>query len=80
MRLGGKRHVLGGPCAEQSAAADALQASPGASLPLSGAAERQRYEIQFSVIFDQIAAYAAGNPINVVNPQVFDVLRGRRTS
>ena len=34
------------------------------------------YEIQFSDIFDQITAYAAGNPINVVNPKVFDVLRG----
>ena len=38
------------------------------------------YEIQFSDIFDQIAAYVAGNPINVVNPDVFDVLKGRGTS
>jgi len=27
------------------------------------------HEIQFSVIFDQIVAYSAGSPINVVNPQ-----------
>ena len=48
--------------------------------PHIGYVTRDEYEIQFSVIFDQIAAYAAGNPINVVNPQVFDVLRGRTTS
>jgi D-3-phosphoglycerate dehydrogenase len=28
------------------------------------------YEIQFADIFDQIVAYAAGTPINVVNPEV----------
>ncbi|HWA63012.1 MAG TPA: D-2-hydroxyacid dehydrogenase family protein [Caulobacteraceae bacterium] len=28
------------------------------------------YELQFADIFDQIVAYAAGKPINVVNPQV----------
>ena len=26
------------------------------------------YELQFSDVFDQIVAYAAGRPINVVNP------------
>jgi len=36
---------------------------------------RDEYEIQFSDIFDQITAYAAGKPINVVNPTVFDVLK-----
>jgi D-3-phosphoglycerate dehydrogenase len=41
---------------------------------------REEYEIQFSDIFDQVNAYVAGSPINVVNPQVFDVLKGRRTS
>jgi D-3-phosphoglycerate dehydrogenase len=30
-------------------------------------------EVQFADIFDQIVAYAAGTPINVVNP---DVLKG----
>jgi hypothetical protein len=33
--------------------------------------------IQFSDVFDQINAYAAGTPINVVNP---DVLPVRRTA
>ena len=48
--------------------------------PHIGYVMREEYELQFSDIFDQIVAYAAGNPINVVNPNVFDVLRGRRTS
>ena len=48
--------------------------------PHIGYVTRDEYEIQFSDIFDQITAYAAGNPINVVNPQVFDVLRDRKTS
>jgi D-3-phosphoglycerate dehydrogenase / 2-oxoglutarate reductase len=33
------------------------------------------YETQFSDVFDQIVAYAAGKPINVVNPQVMDRAR-----
>ena len=40
--------------------------------PHIGYVSREEYEIQFTEIFDQIAAYAAGTPINVVNP---DVLR-----
>jgi D-3-phosphoglycerate dehydrogenase len=48
--------------------------------PHIGYVTRDEYEIQFSDIFDQITAYATGHPINVVNPKVFDVLRGRRTS
>ena len=47
--------------------------------PHIGYVTRDEYELQFSDIFDQIAAYAAGNPINVVNPNVFDVLRERTT-
>ena len=31
---------------------------------------REEYEIQFAEIFDQIAAYCAGTPINVANPKV----------
>ena len=31
---------------------------------------REEYELQFTDIFDQITAYAAGAPINVVNPEV----------
>jgi D-3-phosphoglycerate dehydrogenase len=38
--------------------------------PHIGYVTRDEYEIQFSDIFDQILAYAAGTPINVVNPQV----------
>ena len=48
--------------------------------PHIGYGTQEEYEIQFSDIFDQIIAYGAGNPINVVNPQVFDVLKGRRPS
>ncbi|HEX5838013.1 MAG TPA: NAD(P)-dependent oxidoreductase, partial [Anaerolineales bacterium] len=48
--------------------------------PHIGYVTRDEYEIQFSDIFDQISAYAAGTPINVVNPQVLDVLGGRSTS
>jgi D-3-phosphoglycerate dehydrogenase len=36
--------------------------------PHIGYVSRDEYEIQFSDIFDQILAYAAGKPINVVNP------------
>jgi D-3-phosphoglycerate dehydrogenase len=38
--------------------------------PHIGYVTREEYEIQFSDIFDQILAYAAGNPVNVVNPSV----------
>jgi len=48
--------------------------------PHIGYVTRDEYEIQFSDIFDQVNAYVAGNPINVVNPRVFDVLQGRQTS
>jgi len=48
--------------------------------PHIGYVTRDEYEIQFSDVFDQITAYAAGAPINVVNPAVFDVLKGRTTS
>jgi D-3-phosphoglycerate dehydrogenase len=43
--------------------------------PHIGYVSRDEYEVQFADIFDQITAYAAGNPINVVNP---DVLRAAR--
>ena len=45
--------------------------------PHIGYVTRDEYEIQFADVFDQIIAYAAGNPINVVNPKVFEVLRSR---
>jgi D-3-phosphoglycerate dehydrogenase len=40
--------------------------------PHIGYVSRDEYEVQFVEIFDQIAAYAAGTPINVVNPDVLD--------
>jgi len=43
--------------------------------PHLGYVTRDEYEVQFVDIFDQITSYAAGNPINVVNP---DVLKGLR--
>jgi D-3-phosphoglycerate dehydrogenase / 2-oxoglutarate reductase len=48
--------------------------------PHIGYVTRDEYEIQFSDIFDQINAYVAGHPINVVNPHVFDILKDRRSS
>ena len=38
--------------------------------PHIGYVSRDEYEIQFADIFDQINAYAAGKPVNVVNPDV----------
>jgi D-3-phosphoglycerate dehydrogenase len=43
--------------------------------PHIGHVTRDEYEIQFTDILDQITAYAAGAPINVVNP---DFIGGRR--
>ncbi len=40
--------------------------------PHLGYVSRDEYELQFTDIFDQINAYAAGAPINVVNPQVLE--------
>jgi D-3-phosphoglycerate dehydrogenase len=37
--------------------------------PHIGYVTREEYDLQFSDIFDQILAYAAGSPIHVVNPQ-----------
>jgi D-3-phosphoglycerate dehydrogenase len=41
--------------------------------PHLGYVTRDEYEIQFSDIFDQINAFAAGKPINVVNPDALKV-------
>lgn len=38
--------------------------------PHLGYVTREEYELQFSDIFDQVVAFAAGSPINVVNPEV----------
>jgi D-3-phosphoglycerate dehydrogenase len=47
--------------------------------PHIGYVTRDEYELQFTDIFDQVAAYAAGAPTNVVNPEALRVaaLRGR---
>jgi len=47
--------------------------------PHLGYVTREEYEIQFVDIFDQIIAYCAGSPINVVNPAVLEspALRAR---
>jgi D-3-phosphoglycerate dehydrogenase / 2-oxoglutarate reductase len=50
---------------------DPLLALPNVvATPHIGYVTRDEYELQFSDIFDQINAYAAGAPINVVNPEV----------
>lgn len=46
--------------------------------PHIGYVSRDEYEIQFSDIFDQIVAYAAGNPKNVVNPRALESANLRR--
>ena len=38
--------------------------------PHIGYVTRGEYELQFTEIFDQVNAYAAGTPINVVNTGV----------
>jgi D-3-phosphoglycerate dehydrogenase len=44
--------------------------------PHIGYVTRDEYELQFADVFDQIVAYAAGTPINVVNPDVLEPLKG----
>ena len=43
--------------------------------PHIGYVSRDEYELQFSDIFDQIVAYAAGAPSNVVNPGALKAAR-----
>jgi D-3-phosphoglycerate dehydrogenase len=45
--------------------------------PHIGYVTREEWEVQFSDIFDQINAYDAGSPINVVNPDVLPHARGK---
>jgi D-3-phosphoglycerate dehydrogenase len=47
--------------------------------PHIGYVSRDEYEIQFADIFDQIVAYAAGAPINVVNPEALQVAARRHS-
>jgi D-3-phosphoglycerate dehydrogenase len=52
--------------------ADPLLVLPNVlATPHIGYVTREDYEFQFAEIFNQIVAYAAGTPINVVNPDVF---------
>jgi hypothetical protein len=44
-------------------------ARPSAT-PHIGYVTRDEYDLQFSDVFDQINAFAAGSPIHVVNPAV----------
>lgn len=46
--------------------------------PHIGYVSREEYEVQFADIFDQITSYAAGSPINVVNPEVLRSSRSPR--
>ncbi len=46
--------------------------------PHIGYVTRDEYELQFTDIFDQILAYCAGKPINVINPEVLTADNVRR--
>jgi len=46
--------------------------------PHIGYVTRDEYELQFTEIFDQILAYAAGTPIHVVNPRALEAARQPR--
>ena len=43
--------------------------------PHIGYVTTDEYELQFAEIFDQVVAYAAGAPINVVNPAALNARR-----
>jgi D-3-phosphoglycerate dehydrogenase len=43
--------------------------------PHIGYVTREEWEVQFSDVFDQINAFAAGTPTDVVNPDVLDHVR-----
>jgi D-3-phosphoglycerate dehydrogenase len=45
--------------------------------PHIGYVTKDEYDLQFSEIYDQILAYCAGEPINVVNPSVLGLLRNQ---
>jgi D-3-phosphoglycerate dehydrogenase len=51
-----------------------LQMDNVVCVPHLGYVERGGLEMMFGTIFDQILAYAAGQPVNVVNPEAL----GRR--
>jgi D-3-phosphoglycerate dehydrogenase len=55
-----------------------LQFGQVVATPHIGYVTREEYETQFTDVFDQIVAFAAGNPINVVNPEALSAT-ARRT-
>jgi D-3-phosphoglycerate dehydrogenase / 2-oxoglutarate reductase len=54
-----------------------LQFEQVIATPHIGYVTREEYETQFTDIFDQILAFAAGRPINVVNPDVLAATSAR---
>jgi len=54
-----------------------LQFEQVVATPHIGYVTREEYETQFVDIFDQILAFAAGRPINVVNPDVLPATSAR---
>ena len=54
-----------------------LQFEQVVATPHIGYVTREEYETQFTDIFDQILAFAAGQPINVVNPDVLAATTAR---
>src|SRR5262245_46645733 len=54
-----------------------LQLEQVVATPHIGYVTREEYETQFTDIFDQILAFAAGQPINVVNPDVLAATSAR---
>lgn len=54
-----------------------LQLDDAICTPHLGYVTREEWELQFATVFDQINAYAAGEPTNVVNPDVLSRARPR---
>jgi D-3-phosphoglycerate dehydrogenase / 2-oxoglutarate reductase len=55
-----------------------LQFDKVVATPHIGYVTREEYETQFIDIFDQSTAFAAGRPVNVVNPEVLEKAAERR--
>jgi D-3-phosphoglycerate dehydrogenase len=56
-----------------------LQLENAICTPHIGYVTQDEWEVQFSDVFDQINAFAAGKPINVVNPDALDHMRHSRS-
>jgi D-3-phosphoglycerate dehydrogenase len=54
-----------------------LQMQNVVATPHIGYVSREAYDRQFTEIFEQVMAYAAGRPINVINPDVLERARRR---